>query len=90
MQILNRARWDQSLQEQRLYATSVCLETANSKLKTLIVMNANWKKSISVTIALVVLGVAALYGGPKLLALVIPAAVLLWYGTGPILGSGRN
>lgn len=39
---------------------------------------------------LILLGMAALYGGTKMLIVLIPAAVLVWYGVGPMLGSGRN
>jgi ABC-type dipeptide/oligopeptide/nickel transport system permease subunit len=53
-------------------------------------MNANWKKSISSAAALIVLGVAALYGGPKLLALIIPVGMVVWYGTATTVRSGRN
>jgi hypothetical protein len=42
------------------------------------------------TILLILLGVAALCGGTKWLALLIPAAMLVWYGAGPTLRSGRN
>jgi len=52
-------------------------------------MSAESKKSMGWTIVLVVLGVAALYGGPWL-AILIPAALLVWYGIGPVLRSGRN
>ena len=63
-------------------------ETGNRKL--LVIMNANWKKSISSAAALIVLGVAALYGGPKLLALIIPVGMVVWYGTATTVRSGRN
>ena len=53
-------------------------------------MSANSKKSIRSTIVLILMGIAALYGGPKTLALLIPAALLVWYGARPILRSGRN
>lgn len=62
----------------------------SAKLKTLIVMNANWKKSISSTIALILLGIAALYGGPKLLALIIPIGIVVWYGSETMVRGGRN
>lgn len=45
---------------------------------------------MSAAIALVLLGVAALYGGPKLLAVIIPIGMLIWYGTGTMLPSGRD
>lgn len=53
-------------------------------------MSANSKKSLSSTLFLIVLGITALYGGTKTLALLIPAALLVWFGVGPILRSGRN
>jgi len=52
-------------------------------------MSANSKKSLGSTILLVVLGVAALVGGAKWLVLLVPAALLVWYGSGPML-RGRN
>jgi hypothetical protein len=67
-------------------------ETLNLKLKleTGLDMSANSKKSLSSTVFLIVLGIAALYGGTKTLAVLIPAALLVWFGVGPILRSGRN
>lgn len=62
------------------------LETGNWSLD----MSANSKKSLSSTLFLIVLGITALYGGTKTLALLIPAALLVWFGVGPILRSGRN
>jgi hypothetical protein len=53
-------------------------------------MSANSRKSIGSTLVLVVLGMAAIYGGAKWLALLIPAALLVWFGVGPMLRSGRN
>ncbi len=41
-------------------------------------------------LALVLLGVAALYAGTNWLVLLIPAAALVWYGAKPPLGSGQN
>jgi len=52
-------------------------------------MSANSKKSLGSTILLVVLGVAALVGGAKWLVLLVPAALLVWYGSGP-MHRGRN
>jgi hypothetical protein len=51
-------------------------------------MNSNWKKSIVWTIVLIVFGVVALFGGVKSLALLVPAAMLIWYRAG--LMPGRN
>ncbi len=53
-------------------------------------MSADSKKSMGWTIVLVLLGVVALVGGVKWLVLLIPAAMLIWYGAAPILRSGRN
>jgi hypothetical protein len=53
-------------------------------------MSANSKKPMSSTLLLILLGMASLYGGPKALIVVIPAALLVWFGIGPILRSGRN
>jgi hypothetical protein len=53
-------------------------------------MSANSKKSLGSTLFLIVLGIAAFYGGTKTLAVLIPAALLVWFGVGPILRSGRN
>ena len=53
-------------------------------------MSVNRKKSISWTIVLVLLGMAALYGGTKWLSLLIPAAMLVWYAASPSLRGGRN
>ena len=55
-----------------------------------IVMRTNAKKSIGWTIVLVMFGLIALYGGEKWLVVLIPAAMLVWYGTIPTLKSGRN
>lgn len=48
------------------------------------------KKSRAWPVALVLLGVVALYTGTRWLALLIPAAALVWYGALPRLRSGRN
>jgi hypothetical protein len=53
-------------------------------------MSRNCKKSMGWTIALILLGLIALFAGVKWLALLIPAALLIWYGAGPALWSGRN
>jgi hypothetical protein len=42
------------------------------------------------TIVLIILGMAALYGGAKWLGLLIPAAVFVWFTAEPSLRSGRN
>lgn len=48
------------------------------------------KKPTGWTILLILLGVAALFGGVKSLVLLVPAAVLVWYGAGPAPRRGRN
>lgn len=53
-------------------------------------MSANSKKSMGWMVVLILLGVAALFGGAKWLVLLIPAATLVWYGAAPILRGGRN
>lgn len=47
-------------------------------------------KSVATAIVLVLLGVIALIGGTKWLTLLIPAALLIWYGASPLPRSGRN
>jgi hypothetical protein len=53
-------------------------------------MSANLKKSMGSAVVLVLFGIAALYGGAKSLVVLIPAALLIWYGGAPILRTGRN
>ena len=53
-------------------------------------MSMDSKKSMVWTIVLILMGMAALYGGSKWLALLIPAALLVWYTAKPRLGTGRN
>lgn len=53
-------------------------------------MSANSKKSLAWTIVLIILGMAALYGGAKWLGLLIPAAVFVWLTAKPTLKTGRN
>ena len=53
-------------------------------------MSANSKKSMGSTIVLILLGMAALYGGSKWLSLLIPAALLVWYTARPMIRTGRN
>ena len=53
-------------------------------------MSMDSKKSMGWTIILILMGMAALYGGSKWLALLIPAALLVWYVAKPRLGTGRN
>jgi hypothetical protein len=53
-------------------------------------MNSDSKRSMLCAVVLVFLGVIAIIGGARWLALLIPAAMLIWYGARPELGSGRN
>ena len=53
-------------------------------------MSASSKKSIGGTTVLILFGVLALFGGEKWLVGLIPAAMLVWYGTGTALRRGRN
>jgi len=53
-------------------------------------MSANTKKSMSAAVALILFGMLALFTGEKWLGVLIPAAVLVWYGAAPKLRSGRN
>jgi hypothetical protein len=53
-------------------------------------MSADSKKSMGWTVVLLLLGMAALYGGSKWLSLLIPAALLVWYTARPWLRTGRN
>jgi hypothetical protein len=53
-------------------------------------MSMDAKKSMGWAVILIVMGMAALYGGSKWLALLIPAALLVWYAAKPTLRTGRN
>lgn len=53
-------------------------------------MSATSKKSVVWACVLILLGMAALYGGSRWLTILIPAAMLVWYGAGPALRGGRN
>jgi hypothetical protein len=55
-----------------------------------VTMSASSRKSIGGTIILILFGVVALFGGEKWLVGLIPAAMLVWYGTRPVLRRGRN
>lgn len=53
-------------------------------------MRANSKKSIGGSAVLILLGMAALYGGSRWLTLLIPAALLVWYVARPMFRTGRD
>jgi hypothetical protein len=53
-------------------------------------MNKNLQKSIGWTVLLIVFGIIALSEGEKSLLVLIPAAIVIWYGARPTLGNGRN
>jgi hypothetical protein len=53
-------------------------------------MSANSKKSTGATVMFIILGLAALFGGASWLTLLIPAALLVWYGAGSAWRTGRN
>jgi hypothetical protein len=53
-------------------------------------MSANSKKSMTWTFVLILLGMAALYGGSSWLTILIPAALLIWFAARPRLRTGRN
>jgi len=53
-------------------------------------MSMNAKKSMGWAVVLILLGMAALYGGSKWLTLLIPAALLVWYAAKSRLRTGRN
>jgi len=53
-------------------------------------MSADAKKSIGWTVVLILMGMAALYGGSRWLSLLIPAALLVWYAARPRFRTGRN
>lgn len=52
-------------------------------------MNRSVKRSMAAAFALIVLGILVLLAGEKSLVVLIPAAVLVWYGT-PKLRKGRK
>jgi low affinity Fe/Cu permease len=53
-------------------------------------MSINSKKSMGWTGVLILLGLVALFGGEKWLVVLIPAAMLVWYGAGPLVRGTRN
>jgi hypothetical protein len=55
-----------------------------------VVMSMNAKKSMGWMIVLILLGLIAPFGGVKSLIVLVPAAILIWYGATPMLRRGRN
>jgi hypothetical protein len=53
-------------------------------------MSVDTKKSMGWTVVLILMGMAAIYGGSKWLALLIPAALLVCCTAKPRLRTGRN
>jgi hypothetical protein len=53
-------------------------------------MSITSKKSMAWTTVLILFGLLAIFGGAKWLVVLIPAAIFIWFGTGPALRSGRN
>ena len=53
-------------------------------------MSVDSKKSMGWTVVLILLGVVALFAGVIWLTVLIPVAMLIWYGVRPMLGGGRN
>ena len=53
-------------------------------------MSADAKKSMGWTMLLITLGVTAFCAGPQWLAVLVPAALLVWYGAAPAVRGGRN
>ncbi len=53
-------------------------------------VNVNYKRSIAWAMLLMLLGVAAVYGGTRWLTLLIPLAILVWIGAKPALRNDRN
>lgn len=68
------------------------MEIANSQHNSAfeVNMSAEAKKGYGSTAALIAFGLMALYFGVHWLLVLIPAAVLVWYGARPALRSGRN
>lgn len=53
-------------------------------------MNTHHKQAIGATFVLILLGMVAVLTGVKWLVVLIPAAMLVWFGASPALRSGRN
>ena len=53
-------------------------------------MSASSKKSVGWMIVLIMLGMAALYGGSKWLSVLVPAGIVVWFTAKPSPKAGRN
>jgi hypothetical protein len=53
-------------------------------------MSAESRNSVGRTFLLIILGVVAFLAGVKSLVILIPVAMLVWFGVPPALRSGRN
>jgi hypothetical protein len=53
-------------------------------------MSRTSKNSMTATVLLILLGLAALFAGTESLVVLIPAAILIWYSSRPFLQDGRN
>jgi hypothetical protein len=53
-------------------------------------MSLESKQSLCWTTVLIILGLTAFYAGSIWLAILIPAALLVWFAARPMLRSGRN
>lgn len=53
-------------------------------------MSANLKKSLVSMAALILFGMVAFLSDVSSLVILIPAAIIVWYGVGPALRTGRN
>jgi hypothetical protein len=53
-------------------------------------MNTDVKKTMAAASALILLGVLVLLTGERSLIVLIPVAVLVWYGTAPKVHRSRN
>jgi hypothetical protein len=60
-----------------------------------VAMSVDAKKTMGWMMVLIALGVVAFCAGPQWLAILVPAAILVWYGAAPLVNkssarSGRN
>jgi hypothetical protein len=60
------------------------------EIESEIAMSRNAKKSMGWMVVLILLGLTALFAGAKWLVVLVPAAMLIWYGASPAVRSGRN